>query len=69
MKKKFPLPLKVNCEGLSRKLIDDLADQLRHHFRDVQIWEDGEITAANPLGGGHYEIAWRIIDRFGVRAV
>lgn len=67
MKKKFPLPLKVNCEGLSRKLIDDLADQLRHHFRDVQIWED-EITAANPLGGGHYEIAWRILDRFGVNA-
>ena len=65
MKKKFPLPLKINCEGLSRKLIDDLADQLRIHFRDVRIWED-EITAANPLGGMHYEIAWRIIDRFGV---
>lgn len=68
MKKKFPLPLKVNCEGLSRKLIDDLADQLRHHFRDVQIcWED-EITAVDPLGYTHYEIAWRILDRFGVRA-
>ena len=44
MKKKFPLPLKINCEGLSRKLINDLADQLRLHFRDVQIWADGEIT-------------------------
>ena len=68
MKKKIPLPLKVNCEGLSRKLINDLADQLRHHFRDVQIWGD-EITAAGTLGYTHYEIAWRIIDRFGVYAV
>ena len=67
MKRQFPLPLKIDCVGLSSKLINDLADRLALHFDTVAIWGD-EITAANPLDMAHYDIAWRIIDRFGVKA-
>lgn len=61
-------PLKIDCEGLSQKLIFDLADQLSLHFTDVDIFGD-TIYAANPLKGAfHYDAAWRIIDAFGVKA-
>ena len=61
-------PLKINCEGLSKKLIADLADRLSMHFMDVRIWAD-EIEAGKPLGGYHYGTAWKIIDKFGVQAI
>ena len=37
MKKKFPLPLKIDCKDLSSKLIGDLADRLAFHFDRVDI--------------------------------
>ena len=66
MKKKFPLPLTVNCKGLSRKLIADLADRLSMLFEDVSI-EGDDIIAHKPLGMNRYEHAWRLFDKFGVK--
>lgn len=61
-------PLKIDCEGLSSKLIAELADRLRLHFVDVDIFNE-TIYAENPLGGKyHYDAAWRVIDAFGVKA-
>ena len=60
-------PLLIDCDGLSRKLIEDLADRLSLCFEEVKIWGD-EITAYKPLGGGRYDAAWNIIDKFGVKA-
>lgn len=59
-------PLKITCDGLSQKLIFELADQLRLHFVDVEIFAD-EISASNPLSNHHYETAWQILDKFGVK--
>lgn len=60
-------PLKINCDGLSQKLIADLANRLRLHFVEVEIWDD-EISASRPLSVFHYGEGWRIIDAFGVKA-
>ena len=62
-------PLKIDCDGLSQKLVADLADRLRLHFVDVDVW--GEIIyAAHPLSWKtHYDAAWRIIDAIGVKAI
>ena len=68
MKKNFPLPLTIDCEGLSKKSIADLADRLSMHFVDVKIWGE-EIIAHKPLSMANYSAAWNIIDRFGVKAV
>ena len=38
------------------------------HFEDIAIFGD-EITANSSLDLRHYEAAWRIIDRYGVKAV
>lgn len=38
MKKKFPLPLKINCEGLSKKHALRLAWALEEHFDYVEIF-------------------------------
>ena len=62
-------PLKINCEGLSKKLIAELADRLSMHFESVRTWGDDEIEADNPLGNYRYDTAWEIIDTFGVKAV
>ena len=59
-------PLKIDCDGLSQKLIFDLADRLRLHFVDVEVF--GEVIfAAQPLGSIHYDKAWAILDIFGVK--
>ena len=60
-------PLKINCAGLSQKLIFDLADRLRLHFVDVEVF-GGDIFASRPLNVFHYGEGWRIIDAFGVKA-
>ena len=59
------LPLKIDCDGLSSKLI---ADRLRLHFVDVDVIGE-TIYAAKPLGSLHYEKAWRILDAFGVKVI
>ena len=61
-------PLKIDCDGLSSKLIADLADRLRLHFVDVDVIGE-TIYAAKPLGSLHYEKAWRILDAFGVKVI
>lgn len=67
MKREFPLPLNINCDGLSQKRITELADRLSLHFADVKIFGD-DIVATRPLSLNHYEAAWQIIDRYGVKA-
>ena len=62
------LPLKIDCDGLSQKLIVDLADRLRLHFVDVDVFGE-TIYASKPLGSLHYEKAWQILDRFGVKVI
>lgn len=66
-KQRLPLPLEIDCTGLSVKLIRDIADRLRLHFVDVVI-AGTDITASNPLNQRHYDAAWNIIDSFGVKA-
>ena len=44
MKKKFPVPLDLDCNGLSTKLILELADELREFFEVVDVNGD-EISA------------------------
>lgn len=67
MKNQFPLPLTIDCDGLSQKLIADLADRLAMHFEDVKAFDD-EIEAYKPLSMANYDAAWNIIDKFGVKA-
>ena len=58
--------LRIDCEGLSRKRIGELADELGMMFRDVDV--SGEhITASNLLSARHYAAAIQLIERFGVR--
>ena len=59
-------PLKINCEGLSKKLIFELANRLSLHFVNVEIWGD-EIFASKTLNHYHYDTAWQILDAFGVK--
>ena len=68
MKKRFPLPLQIDCNGLSAGAIQELADRLCFCFYDVTIWGD-EITAANPVSGDRYIAAWNILDRYGVKVL
>lgn len=67
LRDRLPLPLEIDCAGLSGKLIRDLADRLKPHFANVKR-EGTDITAASPLNQKHYDAAWNIIDRFGVKA-
>ena len=60
-------PLLIDCDGLSKKLVADLADRLSMHFMDVKIWSD-TIESANPLDDYHYSKAWHTIDKFDVKA-
>ncbi len=67
LRHRLPLPLEIDCAGLSGKLIRDLAARLSLHFVDVKL-SGTDITAGNPLNQKHYDAAWNIIDRFGVKA-
>ena len=67
-KKKFPIPLQIECDGWSAGAIKDLADRLRVCFYDVTIWGN-EITAANPVNQDRYISAWRILDHYGVKVI
>ena len=59
-------PLKIDCDGLSQKLIFDLADRLRLHFVDVEVFGE-DIFASKPISNYAYETAWKILDNFGVK--
>ena len=67
MKKELPVPLSIDCEGLSQKRIRKLAEQLSPCFGEVQVWGD-EITASKPRSMHHYDVAWQIIDRYNIKA-
>ena len=66
MKKKFPLPLIIDCEGLSRNRMIELVGRLKAHFVKVDF-SDEEITAEDPLDLNHYHAAWSILDAYGVK--
>lgn len=61
-------PLKITCDGLSQKLIADLADRLRLHFVDVEVFGE-DIFASKPISHYGYEMAWKILDAFGVKVI
>lgn len=65
MKRKFPLPLTINCDGLSKKRTVELANLLVPHFDQVSLCGE-DIVADKPLSGFHYDAAWKILDRYGI---
>ena len=53
----------IRCEGLSRKIIGIIADELSLHFEEVTI--DGEdLECYEPLNSYHYAAAWEVVDRY-----
>lgn len=68
MKKQFPTPLYIFCDGLSRKLAAQLADLLCEHFELVEF-DDNNLTiiAHKPLNNRHYDLAWRLLDKYCVK--
>ena len=65
-KKIFPLPLKIDCSGLSQKAVYELADRLAFYFYDVDIVVD-TVFAENPVSEHHYWSAWKILDLYDVK--
>ncbi|MBR1646847.1 MAG: hypothetical protein IJ685_08730 [Selenomonadaceae bacterium] len=61
-------PLKINCDGLSQKLVFELADRLSLHFVNVDVFGE-TIYASKPLSNFHYDQAWNLIDAFGVTTI
>ena len=59
-------PLRVDCDGLSRKLIAELAYQLTPFFTVTEL-VDKIIYCHKPRSSWHYNIAWRILDKFAVK--
>ena len=64
--KQTPMPIRIDCEGLSGKRISELADDLDMLFRDVTV--QGEyITVSKAFSKVHYEQALEILESYGVR--
>lgn len=63
---KKPVPLIIDCEGLSQKKISELADELDMLFRDVAVRGES-IIVQTPISKGHYEQAIETAERYGVR--
>lgn len=57
--------LKINCEGLSQKYINQLADDLDMLFLNVEV-ESEIITASNPLGSRYLEHTNQLCEQYGV---
>lgn len=66
MKKKLPLPLSIDCGGLSKKHFKMLVEQLQFYFDEVEVWSD-VIMASKPRSMGRYGEAWRVFDRYSVK--
>ena len=64
--KVFPMPMTIDCEGLSRKWISEIADHLSMYFEQVVIDGD-DIIVGKPISMKHYNTAWLILDRYGVK--
>ena len=67
MKKKFSLPLNLDCSGLSSKLTVELADELREYFNFVDVYDD-EIEA-DGLNDDFRPDVEEIIKRYGVKVI
>ena len=66
MKKFVPTPLHIHCDGLSKKAIAELADQLSLYFFDVDFCCDS-IFAAQPVSHHHYDKAWLLFDKLNLQ--
>lgn len=66
MKRKFPVPLIVDCGGLTKMHIKILAGHLNEHFFNVKILGN-EISASEPTDEKHYGMGWKLCDRWGVK--
>ena len=64
--KNFDTPLVIDCEGLSSKLILELADELREFFDIVDVNGD-EISADALIDKSFVDDAQAVIKRYGVR--
>ena len=64
--KVFPMPMTIDCDGLSTKWIRELADHLSMYFEQVVVFGD-DITVNQPVSIKHYNAAWRILDHYGVK--
>lgn len=61
---KDPAPVKINCEGLSQKYINQLADDLDMLYQDVEI--NGErIIARKPFCGRYLQSTYQLCEGFG----
>lgn len=65
MKHFTPKPLIINCDGLSKKAIAELADELALYFFNIDIFGD-TISAALPVSHDHYNKAWLIFDKLNL---
>ena len=64
---KEPAPIKINCEGLSTKYINQLADDLNMMFEDVEI--KGEYIIASkpfPFCNRYLENTVQLCEQYGV---
>ena len=61
-------PLKIQCDGLSAKMIYELVDHLRLHFVDVEVYDD-TICAGHPLSNFHCDAGRPVLDKFGVKVI
>ena len=66
MKHKLPTPLTIDCSGWCPKRTQLFSERMKRCFAKVEVWGD-EIVVSKPLSGGHYETAWNILDRYGVK--
>lgn len=68
MKKKFPVPLELDCQNLNSKLIVELADELRMYFLCVDVSGD-EIYADGLLNDDFRPEVEAIIKKYGVKVI
>ena len=68
MKKDFPLPLVLDCDGLSSKLVEELGDELRLSFEVVDISGD-EITARVPSRSDYHDDVESLIKTYDVQVI
>ena len=54
--------LHIDCDGLSKKSIAELADELSLYFFAVDVTGD-TILASEPVNQARYNDAWLIFDR------
>lgn len=66
MKKRLPLPLIIDCSGITPKTAAELANRLTPYFDTVELFAD-TIRAIKPVNAYRYGLAWRLLDYFNVK--